>query len=47
MSDLHERYNEIEQLMDAGKDAQAVEGLNALVAEDDTFVLAHLSSREC
>lgn len=43
MSDLYERYNEIEQLMDAGKDAEAADALNGILAEDETFVLAHLA----
>ncbi len=43
MADLHEQYNEVEKLMDAGQDAQAIEELNKILAEDSTFVLAHLA----
>lgn len=43
MSDLHERYNEVEKLIDDEKFAEAIEGLEAIVAEDDTFVMAHLA----
>ena len=43
MSDLHQRYNEIEKLIDDEKFPEAIEGLEALVAEDDSFVLGHLA----
>jgi len=43
MSDLHAKYNEVEKLIDQEKLPEAVEGLQAIVAEDETFVLAHLA----
>lgn len=43
MADLHERYNEVEQLMDAGKDVEAIAGLKEILSEDESFVLAHLA----
>ncbi|QDV10941.1 hypothetical protein CA51_08000 [Rosistilla oblonga] len=43
MADLHARYNEVEKLMDAGQDVEAVAGLNEILAEDEGFVLAHLA----
>jgi len=43
MSDLHAKYNEVEKLIDQEKLPEAVEGLQAIVAEDDSFVLAHLA----
>lgn len=43
MADLHQRYNEIEPLIDQEKYQDAAEGLEALVSEDDTFVLGHLA----
>jgi tetratricopeptide (TPR) repeat protein len=43
MSDLHQRYNEIEKLIDDEKYVDAIEGLKQLLAEDDGFVLAHLA----
>jgi tetratricopeptide (TPR) repeat protein len=43
MSDLHTRYNEIEKLIDDEKFEEAIEGLNKIVEEDESFVLAHLA----
>lgn len=43
MSDIHTQYNEVEKLIDDEKHAEAIEGLTAIVAEDDAFVLAHLA----
>lgn len=43
MSDLHTRYNEVEKLLDDEKYDEAIEGFSAIVAEDDSFVLAHLA----
>ncbi len=48
MSDIHARYNDVEKLIDAEKFVEASETLQSLVAEDDTFVLAHLAlARVC
>lgn len=43
MSDLHAKYNEVEKLIDDEKFAEAIAGLNEIVAADETFVLAHLA----
>ena len=43
MSDIHERYDEVEKLIDDEKFPQAIEILTGIVAEDDTFVLGHLA----
>ncbi len=43
MSDPYEKYNEVEKLIDDEKYPEAIAGLNEIVAEDDTFVLAHLA----
>ena len=43
MSDLHQRYNEVEKLIDEEKYPEAIEGLTAIVEEDDSYVLAHLA----
>lgn len=43
MSDLTSRYNEIEKLIDAEKFEEAIEGLEAILVEDESFVLAHLA----
>ncbi|SMP40183.1 hypothetical protein SAMN06265222_101407 [Neorhodopirellula lusitana] len=43
MSDIHARYNEVEKLIDDEKFEEAIVGLTGVVAEDDTFVLAHLA----
>ena len=43
MSDLHAKYNEVEKLIDEEKLEPAIAGLNEIIAEDDSFVLAHLA----
>jgi tetratricopeptide (TPR) repeat protein len=43
MSDLYSRYNDVEKLIDEEKFPEAIEGLNGILAEDDSFVLAHLA----
>ena len=43
MSDIHQRYNEVEKLIDDEKYTEAIEGLKAIVADDDSFVLGHLA----
>jgi tetratricopeptide (TPR) repeat protein len=43
MSDIHQRYNDVEKLIDDEKYPEAIEGLKGIVAEDDSFVLAHLA----
>jgi len=43
MSDVHSKYNEVEKLIDDEKFEDAIAGLNEIVAEDDSFVLAHLA----
>ena len=43
MSDIHQRYNEIEKLIDDEKYTEAIDGLKAIVAEDESFVLGHLA----
>jgi tetratricopeptide (TPR) repeat protein len=42
MSDLHSRYNDVEKLIDQEDFPRAIEGLNQILADDDSFVLAHL-----
>lgn len=44
MSDIHTQYNEVEKLIDAEKFAEAAEGLTKILAQDDSFVLAHLAA---
>ena len=43
MSDVHKKYNEVEKLIDDEKFEEAIKGLNEIIAEDETFVLAHLA----
>jgi tetratricopeptide (TPR) repeat protein len=43
MSDLHSRYNDVEKLIDQEDFPRAIEGLNQILADDDSFVLAHLA----
>ena len=43
MSDLYELYNQVEALIDAEKFDEAITGLEEIVKQDDTFVLAHLA----
>ena len=43
MSDLHAKYNDVEKLIDEEKFEEAIAGLTELVAEDESFVLAHLA----
>jgi len=43
MSDIHSRYNDVEKLIDEEKFEEAIAGLTAIVAEDDSFALAHLA----
>ena len=43
MSDPHERYNEVEKLIDQEKYEEAITGLKEIVDGDPDFVLAHLA----
>ncbi len=43
MSDMHEKYNEIEKLIDDEQFTEAIDGLKEIVAADESFVLAHLA----
>ncbi len=43
MSDIHAKYNEVEKLIDDEKYEDAITGLTGIVAEDESFVLAHLA----
>lgn len=43
MSDIHAKYNDVEKLIDDEKFDEAIPALEAIVAEDDTFILAHLA----
>lgn len=43
MNELHAKYTEIEKLIDDEKFDDAIGGLTELVAQDDSFVLAHLA----
>ncbi|EMI46240.1 tetratricopeptide repeat protein [Rhodopirellula sp. SWK7] len=43
MSDIHAQYNDVEKLIDDEKFDEASAALEKILAEDDTFVLAHLA----
>ncbi len=43
MSDIHIEYSVVEKLIDDEKYDEAIVGLKNIVAQDDTFVLAHLA----
>ncbi len=43
MADLTAIYDEADQLKDDGKYDEAIEKLNALLAEDENYILAHLA----
>lgn len=43
MSDIHTKYNDVEKLIDEENFAEAIAGLNEIVGEDESFVLAHLA----
>ena len=43
MNNLHARYNDIEKLIDEEKFEEAITGLTGIVADDESFVLAHLA----
>lgn len=43
MSDIYSQYNEVETLIDEGKNDEAIDGLQKIVEQDETFVLAHLA----
>lgn len=43
MSDLQSQYNEVEDLINSEKHEEAVEALKKILAEDESFVLAHLA----
>ncbi len=43
MSDVYAAYNEVEKRIDAEDYEAAIDGLKKIVAEDDSFVLAHLA----
>ena len=41
--DPYEKYNEVEKFIDDEEFEQAISGLNEIVADDASFVLAHLA----
>jgi Flp pilus assembly protein TadD len=43
MSDIHSQYNAVEKLIDEERFSEAIDGLKEIVAQDNTFVLAHLA----
>ncbi|MCO8120731.1 tetratricopeptide repeat protein [Stieleria sp. TO1_6] len=43
MSDIHTQYDDVEKLIDEEKFSEAIDGLNAILAEDESFVLGHLA----
>ncbi len=43
MSDLTSLYDEADRLKDEGKFEEAIEKLNALLEQDENYVLAHLA----
>ena len=43
MSDLHALYAEAEKLKDDGNLEEAISKLQEIIAEDDSFILAHLT----
>ncbi len=43
MSDNHAKYNEVEKKIDDEKFEEAISGLNEIVSDDPSFVLAHLA----
>jgi len=43
MSELHTKYNAVEKLIDNEKFDEAIAGLNEIVDEDESYVLAHLA----
>lgn len=43
MSDIHDKYNTVEKLIDEEKFEEAIAQLGEIVSQDDTFVLAHLA----
>ena len=43
MSDIHSQYNAVEKLIDDERFSEAIAGLKEIVAQDETFVLAHLA----
>jgi len=43
MTDIYKEYNVVEKLIDEEKFDEAAAGLEAIVAQDDSFVLAHLA----
>ena len=43
MTDIHSEYSAVEKFIDDEKYTEAIEGLERIVAMDETFVLAHLA----
>lgn len=43
MSELNAKYNEVEKLIDAGELEPAIAGLNEIIQQDESFVIAHLA----
>jgi tetratricopeptide (TPR) repeat protein len=43
MSDIHQQYNQVEKLIDDEKFPEAIAGLNAILQQDESFVLGHLA----
>ena len=43
MTDIHDKYNEVEKFIDDEKFDEAIAGLNEIVSTDESFVLAHLA----
>ena len=42
MVDIHSKYNDVEKLIDDEKYEDAITGLTEIVADDNSFVLAHI-----
>lgn len=43
MSDIHAKYQAVEKLIDDEKYEEAIAGLQEIVQEDESYVLAHLA----
>jgi len=43
MTDIYKAYNVVEKLIDDEKFDDAADGLEKIIAQDDSFVLAHLA----
>ena len=47
MPDVHQRYAEVEKLIDDEKYEAAIPELELILAEDESFVLGHLAVARC